>query len=72
MCIRDSNFQLFDFTGNLIQLFRYRIYFHTEFGGSFIHQVNGFIRQEAVGDITAVSYTHLDVYKRQPETYVGE
>ena len=50
------NFQLLDFTGNLIQFFRNGIYFHTQFGCGFVHQVNGFIRQETVGDVTATQF----------------
>ena len=50
------NFQLLDFAGDFIQFFRNRIYLHTQFSCSFIHQVNGFIRQETVGDVTATQF----------------
>jgi len=51
------DFQLLYFTRNFVQLFRYGVYFHTQFGCCFIHQVDGLIGQETVGN---VSVTQLD------------
>ena len=43
--------QLLDLTVEVIQLFRFGIYFQTQFGSRFIDQVNRLIGQVTVGDI---------------------
>src|SRR5574344_1482579 len=44
-------FQLFQSTRNLIQFLRHRVAFHSQFGGSLVHQVDSLVRQETVRDI---------------------
>ena len=51
------NLQLLDFTRNLIQLFRHTIHLHAELGSRLVHQVDGLIRQESIGDV-AVTQLH--------------
>ena len=54
------NLQLFDFACDFIQLFRHGVNLHTQLGSSFIHQVDGLIRQETVGDVTVAQLNGSD------------
>ena len=45
------NFQLHDMAADIVQLGRQGIDFRTDHGAGFIHQVDGLIRQEPVGDV---------------------
>ena len=45
------DFELGQATCDLIELFRYTVALHTEFGGCFVHQVDGLIRKESFADI---------------------
>ena len=47
------NLQLLEVTGNLVQLLGYRVALHTQLGSSLIHEVNGLVWEETLGDITA-------------------
>ena len=46
------NLQLFDFPGDFVQLFRYGVDLHTQLGCRFIHQVDGLVGEEAVGNVS--------------------
>ena len=46
------NLELSQTTGDLIQFLRHGVTLHTEFGGSLVHQVDGLVWQESLGDIT--------------------
>ena len=43
--------QLFESASDLIEFFGQRVAFHTQFGCRLIHEVDGFVGQESVGDI---------------------
>ncbi len=45
------NFELLGLTHNLIEFFGNRIDFHTQFGRRFVHQVDGLVGKETVGNI---------------------
>ncbi len=63
------NLQLFEFSLNLVKLFRHRVAFHPQFGRSLVHQVDSLVGQEAVAYVPfrqlhgcyagVVLYTHL-------------
>jgi len=65
------NLELFQPTADLIKLFGHRVALHTQLGGGLIHEVDGLVGQETVGDIAfrqlhggnagIVLYTHLVV-----------
>ena len=46
------NLQLLEPTTEFVNLFGHRVTLHTKFSGSLIHQVDGLVGQEAVGDVT--------------------
>ena len=50
------NFDLLQPTFDFIQFFWKRITLHTQFGSRFIHQVDGLIRQETVGNVTVAQF----------------
>jgi hypothetical protein len=43
--------QFFDFVFHVFQFGRHRIERHAQFGGGFVHQVDGFVGQVTVGDV---------------------
>ena len=45
------NLELAEATRDLVELFGLRIALHAEFGGSFVHEVDGLVGEEAVGDV---------------------
>ena len=45
------NFQLHNLSGDLIQLCRHAVNFRTNLGSRLVHQVDGLVRQEPVGNI---------------------
>ena len=53
-------FKLFEPSFNLIEFFWDGITLHTQFGCSFIHQVNGFVRKETVCDISVGQFHGSD------------
>ena len=46
------NLELCKAAANLVELFRHRVTLHAEFGGSLVHEVDGLVGQETLGDIT--------------------
>ena len=45
------DFELLDFTRNLVELFGHGVDLHTQLGGGLVHQVDGLVGQETVGDV---------------------
>ena len=45
---------------HFIEFFGYGITFHTQLCGCFVHQINGFIRQETVGNVTLRKFNRSD------------
>ena len=45
------NLQLLDLPIEVIQLFGFRVHLQPQFSSRFVHEVNGFIGQETVGDV---------------------
>ena len=50
------NFQLLQPAAQFVNLFGHRIALHAEFGGGFVHQVDGLVGQEAVGDVAVAEF----------------
>ena len=46
------NLKLLEFTRNLVELFRLRVTFHAQLGGSLVHQVDGLVGEVTVGDVS--------------------
>ena len=47
------NLQLLQVAGNLIQLFRHRVALHAQLGSRLIHEVDGLVGEETLGDVSA-------------------
>ena len=45
-------FELLQPSCYLVELFRHRVAFHTQFCGSLVHEVDGLVGQESVGDVS--------------------
>ena len=45
------NLKLFQLTCNLVELLRYGVALHTQFGSSLVHKVDGLVGEEAVADV---------------------
>ena len=54
------NFELLQVAGDLVELLRHRVAFHTQFGGGLIHQVDGLVGEETVRDIALREFHGCD------------
>ena len=46
------DFKLFQLTADVVKLLWHRVTLHPQLGGGLVHQVDGLVRQEPVGDVT--------------------
>ena len=47
------NLELLEVTGDLVQFLGHRVALHTQLGSSLVHEVNGLVGEETLGDVTA-------------------